>query len=156
MTAPLPPLDDLDVIFVLPESVGDEDLRTMYEIVVNRLRRDLVAHLASPPNTLQLLVCERVSYNYVLIKQKERMRVGDLAGGGFRHMTEVKEYNAFWLTLAETLSRMMKAGNQEYRDNLLRSVARVISEVLSEVVTDPVALAAARSRVSAELANAGL
>lgn len=126
----------------------------MYEVLVARMRRDLVTSLARQPTTLQTLVCERTAFNYVMLKQKESLAVG--AVGGFRHMTEVKEFNAFWMGLAEQLNKMMQAGNSEYRDNLLRSVGSVLASVIAELVPDPAARRLAIDQANLALAAAGL
>lgn len=151
---PIEPLDELDGLFALPDSFDDAELRRAYEVLVVKLRRELQAALAKSPTTLQLLVCERTALNYILIKKKDKVGVGPLHG--WRHMTEVKEFNAFWMGLAETLNKMMIAGQADYRDSLLAQVGSAVNGVLKELVPDDQERAAMRSRIGAELASVGL
>lgn len=150
------PLDDLDTVFELSASIADQKFRDMYEILVVRMRRDLISALGRPPSTLQALVCERTAFNYVLLKQKSAQPVGDTAHGGFRHMTEVKEFNAFWIGLAEQLNKMMQQADSAYRASLLASVGAIIRDTLAELIPDKVEQRVATDRLNLALASAGL
>lgn len=151
--AEVPPLDDLDGIFTLPESVDDPALRQMYEVLVIRLRRDLHEALVKAPSTIQLLVAERTAMNYILIKNAERHAIGST--GGFAHFTAAKEFNAFWMSLAETLNKMMRSGDAAYREALLVKVGQTISTVLQEAIPDETQRKVWRERIGADLASVG-
>lgn len=151
----IPPLDDIDAIFELPDVIDDAQLRTVYESLVVRLRRELQVALAKPPSTIQLLITERAAFNYVLMKQKDKKGVGNQVTG-WAHMTAVKEFNAFWLNLAESLNKMMQAGQTEYREALIAQVGTVVNGVLRDEVPDENTRKVLRSRLASELMALGL
>jgi hypothetical protein len=149
---PLAPLDDMDAAFELPTSISNERLRQLHEVLVARLRRELHDALGQVPSTIQLLVAERTAFNYILIKDKETHAVGD--PGGFAHMTAAKEFNAFWLSLADALNKMMLSAKAEFRDNMLRTIGKTINEVLASAIHDPAERAELRDRIATSLAAA--
>lgn len=148
MTNPLPPLDDLDGIFALPEHVADPELRAMYEILVVRMRREL---RAVRPNvtTMELLVCERAAYNYILMKAKDQHAVG--AEDGFSSMSAVKEFNAFWMQLAKMVTENMRQSNEEFKNQLRDSVAKALGDAMEKTVQDSRLRETIQRRIIADL-----
>lgn len=125
-------LDALDGAFFLPENVEDPNLRTLYEVLVHRMRgeaKDL------PMNTVQQLLIERIAYNYIVLRSKER---GEL--GGFNTAAVQKDFNTFWLSMTQEFNRMLcksesMAGNE--RKLLLREVQQLILQTVNASVHDP-------------------
>lgn len=122
-------LDDLDAAFELPDVVEDEKLRGLYEVLVHRMREE-ARHL--PMNTVQQLLIERIAYNYIVLRSKER---GEL--GGFAHSTVQKDYNTFWLTMTAEFNKMLgkEAGGTD-RKALLKDVQEIIVSTVN-TVSDP-------------------
>lgn len=131
---PISPENDLDRLFQLSERIVDPQLRSAYEVLVVRLRRDMVDSLAAQPNTLQLLMVERTAYHYVAMRARESS--GADGTFNFRTAGEEKDYNAFWSQLAEQLSRMMQAGNDEYRMNLFQQVTKAFLSTIRDTIPD--------------------
>ncbi len=125
-------LRDLDAAFELPDVVTDPKLRGLYEVLVARMR-DEARHL--PMSTVQQLLIERIAYNYIVLRSKER---GEL--GGFAHSNVQKDYNSFWLTMTAEFNRMLGKAetpmNGAERKALLKDIQKVIVETIS-TVTDP-------------------
>lgn len=125
-------LDDLDAAFELPEHVEDEKLRHLYEVLVHRMR-DEAKNL--PMNTVQQLLIERIAYNYIVLRAKER---GEL--GGFAHANVQKDFNAFWLSMTQEFNRMLgktEAMNGNERKAMLREIQQIIVNTVSASVNDP-------------------
>lgn len=80
---------DLDALFTCPESITDEDLRALYEVLLRRYQVE-TAHV--PLSTNQMIRIERVIRFTVLIKHAERRGYGAL--GGFAHAGVEKDINA--------------------------------------------------------------
>ena len=59
----------LDGAFYLPEHIEDTNLRQLYEVLVSRMRREAAT---LPMNTVQQLLIERIAYNYIVMREKER------------------------------------------------------------------------------------
>lgn len=125
-------LDALDGAFHLPENVEDERLRTLYEVLVHRMRaeaKDL------PMNTVQQLLIERIAYNYIVMRQRE----ADLENG-FSTATAQKDFNTFWLSMTQEFNKMLvkaesMAGNE--RKQLLKEVQQLILQTVNSSVHDP-------------------
>lgn len=121
-------LEDLDAAFELPDIVQDEKLRALYEVLVHRMREE-ARHL--PMNTVQQLLIERIAYNYIVLRSKEK---GEL--GGFSHSGVQKDYNTFWLSMTAEFNRLM--GKSEplsglERKALLKEIQQIITSTLSTV-----------------------
>ena len=125
-------LDDLDAAFHLPESVEDDRLRALYEVIVHRMReeaKDL------PMNTVQQLLIERIANNYVGMRAREN---GDL--GGFATANAQKDYNTFWLSMTQEFNRMLcktETLNGSERKNLLKEIQQLILKTVNASVNDP-------------------
>ncbi len=138
-------LDDLDAAFELPDVVKDEKLRGLYEVLVFRMR-DEAKHL--PMNTIQQLLIERIAYNYIVLRSKER---GEL--GGFNTASIQKDFNTFWLSMTQEFNRMLgktEPMNGVERKALLKEIQQLIISTVSASVPD----AKTRSDVLVSLAAA--
>jgi hypothetical protein len=125
-------LASLDGAFTLPDDIADADLRSLYEIVVARMRKE-AADL--PMNTVQQLLIERIAYNYVVLRSKER---GNL--GGFNSTSVQKDFNTFWLSMTQEFNRMLlksETMNGSERKALLREVQQTILNTVNASVNDP-------------------
>jgi len=121
-------LRDLDAAFELPDIVTDDKLRGLYEVLVARMRAE-ARHL--PMNTVQQLLIERIAFNYIVLRSKER---GEL--GGFATTNVQKDYNAFWLTMTAEFNRLL--GRSESmsgadRKALLREMQQLIIDTVATV-----------------------
>ncbi len=123
---------DLDDAFTLPDAVSDAKLRSLYEVLVVRMRkeaRDL------PMTTVQQLLIERIAYNYIVLRSREN---GEM--GGFQSAAIQKDFNTFWLSMTQEFNRMLNkqetlTGNE--RKNLLRAVQQTILKTVNASVSDP-------------------
>lgn len=143
-------LEDLDPAFELPESVSDPGLRSLYEVIVHRLRAE-AAHL--PMLTLQNLLIERIAYNYIVLRARER---GDL--GGFSSAAVQKDYNVFWLQMCSELNRML--GKPEpmsgvERKQLLKDMQQIIVTTIS-TVPDPLVRNGLLEKLASAFESAGI
>jgi hypothetical protein len=130
MAADQDPLDAIDDAFHLPESIADERLRRLYEVLVFRMRaeaRDL------PMNTVQQLLIERIASNYVYMRDKEN-------NGQFQSPASQKDFNTFWLSMTAEFNRMLTKSetlNNNERKTLLREIQRTILTTVNGSVQDP-------------------
>lgn len=122
-------LDSLDGVFELPDGVvEDQDLRTMYEVLVARMRRE-AEHL--PMNTVQQLLIERIAMNYIVLRQKERNPIGSKEG--FAHATVQKDFNTFWLSMTKEFNALLGRTDVAMRDAILGEVRDLILRTLAQV-----------------------
>lgn len=149
-TSPLPPLDDLDLAFTLPENIRDANLRKLYEILVVRMRRES-AHL--PMNTVQQLLIERIAYNYIVMRYKESFDPGQ--DGAFQHATQQKEYNTFWLSMTQEFNKQMRSTDAEYRTQVFKAMAETVASILEEI-NDPAVRSRMKAKIADSLSKAGL
>jgi hypothetical protein len=121
-------LESLDAAFELPDIVTDVKLRQLYEVLVHRMRKE-AEHL--PMTTVQMLLIERIAFNYVVLRSKER---GEL--GGFNNSSIQKDYNTFWLTMTQEFNRLLgkvEGVSAADRKTLLKDVQQIIMGVLSTI-----------------------
>lgn len=119
---------DLDAAFELPDIVEDTKLRSLYEVLVYRMRAE-ARHL--PMNTVQQLLIERIAYNYIVLRAKER---GEL--GGFAHSTVQKDFNTFWLSMTAEFNRMLGKSDPmsgSDRKALLKEMQQIIVRTVATV-----------------------
>jgi hypothetical protein len=143
-------LEDLDAAFELPDIITDQKLRALYEVLVHRMRyeaRDL------PMNTVQQLLIERIAYNYIVLRSKER---GEL--GGFSHSTVQKDFNSFWLSMTAEFNRLM--GKTEgvvanERKTMGKQMQTIILNTLSQV-TDAKVRSELLQKLAVEFDKAGI
>lgn len=122
----------LDGAFYLPDHIEDTNLRELYEVLVIRMRREASG---LPMNTVQQLMIERIAYNYVVMREKERGALG-----GFGTTTMQKDFNTFWLSMTQEFNRMLVKSetlNIHERKALLREVQQLILRSVNEAVSDP-------------------
>lgn len=138
-------MEELDAAFELPDIVEDPKLRGLYEVLVHRMREE-AQHL--PMNTIQQLLIERIAYNYIVLRSKER---GEL--GGFNTASIQKDFNTFWLSMTQEFNRMLGKTdpmNSGEKKALLKEIQQVIVQTVSKTVDD----AKTRSDLLVNLATA--
>lgn len=126
------PLDALDEAFHLPENIEDTRLRTLYEVLVHRMRTEAKG---LPMTTVQQLLIERIAYNYVVMRDRENGH-----HGGFQSSTSAKDFNTFWLSMTQEFNRMLTkqetmSGNE--RKTLLKDIQQTIFATINKSVQDP-------------------
>jgi len=141
-------MDDLDRVFTLPDTVADEGLRRLYEILISRMRRE-TAHL--PQTTAITLLIERIAYNYIVLRWKETRPAGDPEG--FAHSTAQKEYNTFWLAMTQELNKVARQTDKAYREELVAVLSTAVFRALSDEAPD--VSKRIRHRVATSLEHAG-
>lgn len=129
MTDEPTPLDSLDAAFNLPAEVCDDgELRSLYEVIVARMRRE-AQYL--PMNTVQQLLIERIATNYIVLKMKERSPVG--ASDGFAHASVQKDFNTFWLSMTREFNSLLERSDKGNRDAILGEVRDIVLLTLADV-----------------------
>jgi hypothetical protein len=122
----------LDGAFTLPDHVDDPKLRELYEVLIHRMQdeaKDL------PMNTVQQLLIERIAYNYIVMREKERGALG-----GFPNTNSQRDFNTFWLSMTQEFNRMLTKAevlSGQERKALLREVQQLILNTVNHAVTDP-------------------
>lgn len=122
----------LDTAFTLPDHIEDAKLRELYEVLVIRMRAE-AADL--PMNTVQQLLIERIAYNYIVMREKERGALG-----GFNNTNSQRDFNTFWLSMTQEFNRMLTKAevmSGQERKALLREVQQLILNTVNHAVTDP-------------------
>jgi len=145
-------LRSLDAAFELPDVVTDPKLRALYEVLVARMR-DEAAHL--PMTTIQQLLIERIAFNYIVLRAKER---GEL--GGFSHANIQKDYNTFWLQMTAEFNKLLgksgePLGNLE-KKALFKEMQQLIVKTIAETVQDPRARQAVLTGLADAFSKAGM
>ncbi len=127
----------LDSAFYLPEAVSDARLRALYETLVARMRREAKG---LPMNTVQQLLIERIAFNYVIIRHKENVAMGEAEG--FLTANAQKDFNTFWLSMTQEFNRLLtKPSDEKTRAAMFSEVKDVILETLASVEDETVRLA---------------
>ncbi len=143
-------LDDLDAAFELPRAVEDPKLRSLYEVIVHRMRAE-AAHL--PMNTVQQLLIERIAANYIVLRSKEDGQLG-----GFGTAAAQKDYNSFWLAMTSEFNRLLgKVEPMQAADRkaLLREIQQIIVTTVNEV-PDPNTRTELLEKMAAAFQDAGI
>lgn len=143
-------LDTLDGAFELPEEINDPKLRELYEVLVFRMRAE-ARHL--PMNTVQQLLIERIAYNYIVLRSKERGALG-----GFSNSNIQKDFNTFWLTMTQEFNRMLGKTDpmsSTERKALMREMQEIIMSTVS-AVNDPKIRSELLERMAAAFESAGI
>lgn len=142
-------LESLDAAFELPDVIEDEKLRALYEVLIHRMRNE-ARHL--PMNTVQQLLIERIAYNYIVLRSKER---GEL--GGFSHSGVQKDFNTFWLTMTAEFNRMLgkEIGGTD-RKALLKDIQKIIVDTVATGVQDPKVRGDLLEKLAAAFESAGI
>ena len=147
---PLPPIDDLDTAFELPETVTGP-MRTLYESLVARMRRESDG---IPMSTVQLLLIERIAYNYVVLKTREQHPLRHAQG--FRNALEQQQWNAFWLSLTSEFNRQLKTYSGEDRDLTVRQLVELFTQALKAEIPSEVTRRAIANRLFDSMTEVGL
>jgi hypothetical protein len=125
-------LNSLDAAFELPDVITDPKLRGLYEVLIHRMRAEA---RALPMSTVQELLIERIAFNYIVLRSKER---GEL--GGFGSATVQKDYNTFWLSMTSefnrTLGKVEPLTNAD-RKALLKDIQQIIISTVQQTGMDP-------------------
>lgn len=141
---PLP--DDL---YSLPSVITDADLREWFEVIVAKLRDDAAG---TSMCTIQELLLERIAYNYVVLRWKEREKGPN---GGFEHSKYHKDYNTFWLAMTQEFMRNIRGDKDaDVKEQVLRKVGVALSSAfdgLHEDVAGPM-----KERIASALEGVGL
>ncbi len=138
-------LEDLDAAFELPDIVEDPKLRGLYEVLVHRMREE-AKHLSM--NTIQQLLIERIAYNYIVLRSKER---GEL--GGFNTASIQKDFNTFWLSMTQEFNRML-GKNEPMNSGEKKTLIKEIQQIIVQTVNASVPDAKTRSDLLVNLATA--
>lgn len=142
--------EELDAAFELPEVVTDAKLRALYEVIVHKMREE-ARHL--PMNTVQQLLIERIAFNYIVLKSKER---GEL--GGFAHSNVQKDYNTFWLTMTAEFNKLLGKSDPMSgadRKALLKEMQQLIVSTVA-TVPDPKVRSDLLEKMAAAFDKAGI
>lgn len=121
-------IEALDGAFELTPLVADPKLRELYEVIVARLRQEASS---VPMNTVQQLLIERIAANYIMLKAREAVPIGD--DQGFAHTTAVKDFNTFWLGMTREFNAQLHRFGPNDHEATLRRVRDVIVSELSNV-----------------------
>lgn len=121
--------DQLAGIFSLPENTP-QDYIQFYQEIVDRMRAEASGF---PMNTVQILLIERIAYNYVVLRMKEN---GFMAP--FARANEQKDFNTFWLTMTQEFNRVLSSGQDKVREKLFKDIVDVIKKVVRTTVEDPI------------------
>lgn len=145
-------LRSLDAAFELPDVVTDPKLRQLYEILVARMR-DEAKHL--PMTTIQQLLIERIAFNYIVLRAKER---GEL--GGFSHANIQKDYNTFWLQMTAEFNKLLGKSGEPLsgleKKALFKEMQQLIVKTIAETVQDPRARQAVLTNLADAFTQAGM
>ncbi len=146
--------DSLDLAFDLPETVVplDHPLRTLYNILIVRLRRE-ASVLAM--NTVQTLLLERIAFNYIVLRHRERHAIGSQEG--FASASVQKDFNTFWLSMTKEFNSMLVQANRGTgeRETILTTVKDVLLRTVS-TIEDIDTRQTLINRLSDEFVKAGL
>ncbi len=123
----------LDMFFTLPEWIDSFELRSGYEIIVARMRKE-AEHV--PLNTIQNLLIERVAFNYVALKYMEKTMVGE--AGGFESTDVLKNWNTYWLKMTAEFNNLLVRFKPDDRKAVIGQVKDIIITVLNTIEDDTV------------------
>lgn len=119
-------------LYSLPKVVAEDsrcaDLVELFNVLVVRLQAEC-AHL--PLSTLQFLLLERIASNYILLRYRELIPVGE--AGGYSNTKYEKEANTFWLAMTREFNDQLRAYKKGDRESVLAEVRDVIVTTLSEI-----------------------
>lgn len=121
-------VEALDNMFTLPDWVRDPNLRTGYEVIVARLRRE-ASHVQM--NTVQTLLLERIAFNYIVLRFKERAAIG--SDEGFSDPKVIKDFNTFWLAMTKEFNDLLAKYRPIERDAIMGLVRNAVADVMAKV-----------------------
>jgi hypothetical protein len=120
--------DALDSLFTLPDWITNQALREAYEVMVARMRHE-AANVSM--NTVQQLLMERLAFNYVVLRTREDLPLGDLQG--FQDARSQRDFNTFWLSTTKEFNDLLAKNIQPNRDGVLLHVQRIVADVLGTI-----------------------
>jgi hypothetical protein len=142
-----------DTAFVLPLFISDDPecdyLVTLYNVIVHRMRSEC-EHFAI--STIAELLIERIAYNYIIIRWRERKTNGE--PGAFEHTTASKDFNNFWLSMTKEFNSMTRFSDESYRKQLVATVNQAISKAMEGMA--PAAAGPLRQALADAFQEAGL
>jgi hypothetical protein len=121
-------VDSLDALFELPDWINDPQLCNAYEIIVARLRRE-IEHV--PLNTVQQLRIERIAFNYITLKFREKN-----AASEFAFAEHLKDWSTYWAAISRDFDAVLKAWKPKEMDAIMAVVKNAVAEVIA-TVEDP-------------------
>lgn len=121
-------VDALDRLFRLPEFIENATLREMYEVVVARLRRES-SHVAM--NTVQQLLMERLAFNYIVLRAREALPLGDPQG--FADARSLRDWNTYWLACTKEFNDLLARNRPAATNEMIQRVQAAVAEVLGTV-----------------------
>lgn len=118
--------DSLAAAFELPTFVTEHPaLVQLHRAICNRLRKEAEG---IPMDTIQELLLERIAFNYIVMKARER---GVLNMGSERAQ---KDFQTFWLAMTNQFSKnLQKATAAEDRERTLKEVRDIVLDTLAKV-----------------------
>lgn len=140
-----------DEFFTLPDFISeteDADLRTMYFVLVDRLKKDAES---SELSTIQWLLLERIAFNYVVIRWRER-KMGTTQG--FEHTKYHKDFNTYWLAMTQEWRRILEGSSTDERISLMGQVGQALSQAF--VGLHPDVSGPMRDRIAKAFEESGL
>ncbi len=150
MSDELPDLTSLDAAYTLPDWVTDQGLRGLYDILLERLRREA---RGLPMTTAQTLLIERIAFYYIVMKSKERFAVG--SGEGFSNASQQKDFTTFWLSMTKEFNAVVARASKSDRDSVMTEVKDIILKA-SKVIKDKSVRDEFLTALSDEIENAGV
>jgi hypothetical protein len=121
-------VDALDRLFRLPDFIENVTLREMYEVVVARLRRES-SHVAM--NTVQQLLMERLAFNYVVLRAREALPLGDPQG--FADARSLRDWNTYWLACTREFNDLLARNRPAATNEMIQRVQAAVADVLGTV-----------------------
>lgn len=133
-------LDPFEEMFKLrAEAIEDPGLREFYPTLIAQMRYDAAQHGIA--NAVEMLMIERVAFEYVWMRDRERLGIGvnginpanPEEAPGFTHERSWRDTIAQWYDAARSLQRAMAKEAPDpgfVRDQALREAGVIISQVL--------------------------
>src|SRR5688500_15820880 len=150
MSDELPELTSLDAAYTLPDWIADQSLRCLYDILLERLRREA---RGLPMTTAQTLLIERIAFYYIVMKAKERYTVG--SNEGFSNASQQKDFTTFWLSMTKEFNAVVARASKSDRDSVLTEVKDIILKA-SKVIKDKNVRDEFLTALSDEIENSGV
>jgi hypothetical protein len=124
-----PPLDNLEDIFDLPESLrGNEQLERWHREIVLRLRRE---SQGLPMKTVQTLLLQQIASHYVQIRHIESL-LPDFADMDARQIAlyekNRRDQSTFWISMTQEFNRLL----EKHQDKLMNKVLADVQEILKD------------------------
>jgi len=124
-----------DSLYSLPEFVEEPELRELYEVIIARFRREILEGITL--NTVQELLLERIAYNYVMLRWRERNMTASQARNASASTAD-KNANNFWLSMTQEFNRLTQKeqANQEFKNQLLVTISQALGQAFEGLHPD--------------------